>query len=139
VLAPLPDQAAVYSRVALTWVGAGVSAVGAGLIVYALAKPKGYAACFELRSGACPGSDEMLRFGGTGGDWSSSPNGGGPPVAALGYSLLGMGATWTITNLIFDSDDRMPWFEIAAGLAVFGASFGLSYAFDGDNAVEASN
>jgi hypothetical protein len=136
VLARLPDPTVVYTRIALTWLGAAVSAAGAGILIYAIAKPKSYAACVELQQDACPGSNELARFGSTEDDWFASPNGRGAPIASLGYSLLGMGATWTISNLIFDDDQRMPWIELAAGIAVFGASFGLSYAFDGRNAVD---
>ena len=78
----------------------------------------------------------MARFGSSEGRLAS-PNGSGPPIAALGYSLLAMGATWSLGAILFDSDQRMPWYELAAGIAIFGASMLLSYALDGQNAVDA--
>jgi hypothetical protein len=136
VLVPLPDRVVTYSRTAVVVLGAASSIAGVSLLAYAAAKPKRHANCIELEAGACEGSTEFARFGDSEGLFAS-PNGGGPSIAPLGYSLLGMGATWSLATLLFDSPDRMPWYELAAGVAVFGASLALSYALDGTNSVDA--
>ena len=136
-LIAVPDQVAVGARIAVTWSGVAAGVAGVALVAYAVAKPKAYATCIELMEGACEGSDELARFGRIDPGLHSSPNGHGLPIAALGYSLLGMGATWSLATLLFDSDQRPPWYELAAGLVVFGATLGLSYALDGENAVSA--
>jgi hypothetical protein len=135
-LIALPDPVVGYSRTAVVILGAGTAIAGASLVLYAALAPKRHAVCVELQEGACMGSAELARFGSPEGR-RESPNGSGPPSAALGYSLIGMGAAWSLATLLFDSTERMPWYELAAGVAIFGASLALSYALDGENAVDA--
>ena len=54
---------------------------------------------------------------------------GGVPIAALGYSLAGLGTAWLAGALLGDRD-QMPWMELGIGVAVFTASFALSVALE---------
>jgi hypothetical protein len=49
---------------------------------------------------------------------------------------MGGGAAWTLTTLFINDEDTMPWIEIASGAVVFLASFLVSIAADGNNAVQ---
>ena len=109
---PKPNNLAFYSQQALLW--SGVAAAVAGAVVLGLS--------FQLS-----GSDRGVHCfeGCEGGQLKSY----GPiPKAALGYSLIGMGATWSLGTWIFSDHDHIPWIEGIVGLVIGGTALGVSAA-----------
>jgi hypothetical protein len=121
--------------------GVGLAAGGAILTVVSLASSPSYeAVCLRVNTaggsgeGTC-GSSEFVRFGAPDridDHFATSPNGGGPAIAPLGYSLLAAGAVMSLGTIFFGAEDRAPILPIALGLAAGGISYGASVALEGD-------
>jgi hypothetical protein len=88
---------------------AGLAAGAAGIALGAIGLAKGTPSCVD--GGECPRS--LLH-----------------PLIPPGYSLIGMGAAWSIGAWLGGEDD-FPWIELIAGVVIFGASYGMTLAFDG--------
>lgn len=133
-----PSAVATYVRPVVIWSGVAAAAAGVGLVVASLVKTS------ELRDGCvraasapdCERSPEFLRFGASASpDPFGNPNGDSAPIAPLGYSLIGLGATWIGGPLLIGAKDRIPWIDAIVGAVVFGAAFGISIAADGTSGV----
>jgi hypothetical protein len=120
----------------LFWSGIGVSAVGAALVVAALARQSSDVETFCVSGSSCETSN---RFQTLGYDTSNVPafgseanvNPSGIMVAPLGYSLIGVGATWTVGSLFMSDSEDVPWIQIVAGVAVGIAAYGMSALLNG--------
>lgn len=131
-LSAVASGAAPALRQATLWGGLGVAAIGAAITVVAIAGQNDdvMTLCFDGED--CGGSD-FTTFGFDGGATPALDGSVNPPgilVAPLGYSLALTGATWSLTTLLFGEDGDYPWLQIAAGLVVGGAAYGLSAALD---------
>ena len=114
ILAPV--EGAVIARQTLFWTG--MAAIAGGIAVTAVViadAPDGR--CFPE---GLPGCTSDRRFTNLG------PFLGAP----LGYSLIGAGATWSLAALLNDDDQTWPWWELLAGAAVGGLSYGISAALN---------
>jgi hypothetical protein len=113
---PLPgDHAAI--RKGVVWGSAAV--VVAGLAITGVAIAQSNEATNHVFCWSC-GSSELVKLG-------SSPI----PTAALGWSLVGLGATAGLSTLLFGDDGDLPIIPLIAGAVVFGGSMALSIALDG--------
>jgi hypothetical protein len=122
-------------RQGVLWGGVLSAAAGVSLMIYAAAAASShdnYNVC--VGGGSC--GSPYLRFGASADDQmesrdpTKSANGEGPPIVPLGYSLVGLGTAWMLGPILDDDPERIPWIEAVVGIAVFGAAFGLSLAFD---------
>lgn len=127
---PAPPQvlqlqlAEVHSEPTPAWwatmaTSVAVSAIGAGLIVYAAAQsPAGEEVCFSA-SGGCPVGMPWLRFGFAKASdnirLDTSPYGTGLAIAPLGISLLA--GSMLAGSLTFLSEDELPWWQVLVGVA----------------------
>ncbi len=128
---PTSDPAARTARTLVTWSGVGLAAVGVGLTAVAILRQdsavKTY--CFKVEGSACVSSS---RFATLGYDPSKADvldpavNPSGIMLAPLGYSLVGVGATWALGTELFGSPNDVPWIPLAAGAAVGVLSYALS-------------
>lgn len=120
-------------------VGSGIALAIAGIAVsfYALKEeldPAVHAVCVKQAGESC-GSPEFRRFGSRDiGRRDANPNGNGIPIFPLGYSLFGMGATFSLGTLLFD-DGSFPWIQTLAGIGVGVGALLVSHALDGKNGV----
>lgn len=138
---PLPSTVGLVLRSTIQWTGVGAAAVGAGIVIYSIAKALGTNdkdICIHSGDG-CESRPEFYKFGSGASDVTQSGNGGGPPIAPLGYSLAGLGLVWSLGPLIFGGEDRIPWIEAIVGAVVFGVAYGVSVAADGQSPHEASS
>ena len=128
-------------RQSTIWGGAAVAVAGAAITLFAIADNPSVSTVCLLPNGAedCGASSQWRGFGF---DDSKAPGfedpNGGIPVAPLGYSLLGMGASWALGTIFLTDADELPWLPLLIGAGVFGLSFGLSVALDGDSAFDAA-
>lgn len=133
-----PSAAATYVRPVVIWTGAAAAAAGVGLVIASMVLPSDRSdGCVKaVDATPCEGSREFRRLNQTMSlDPFVNPNDGSVPIAPLGYSLIGLGATWLTGPLLFGGEDRIPWIDAIVGAAVFGAAFGISIAADGTNAI----
>ena len=110
-----PDESAVAARTALLWTGVATMVGGAAVTAAVLLSDGDDRNCFAEGSPNCPPDPRFRKLG---------------PVlgAPLGYSLIGAGATWTLTALFNDDDQTWPWWEFILGAAIGGAAYGISAA-----------
>lgn len=138
-----PKQLARATRTGMFWGGIATALIGAGVTAYAIkqaSSPAWVPFCIRSAGEPCQGSSEFLRAGAPGaGDRvapDQNPNGSSFfRLAPLGYSLAGMGLTWSATSALMGDQDSFPVLEIGLGVIVFVASMALSAAFDGKNEV----
>lgn len=124
-------------RSVLFWSGTAATVAGAALATFALVRSDGDVStlCLVRAGQPCGGSGFMT----TGYDPSRAPtfsddvNPGGLLLGPLGYSVALTGATWAISTLLFGEPEDGPWLQVAAGIAVGAAAYGLSAALDGDS------
>lgn len=123
-------------RAAVSWTGAGVAAIGAGMVVYAVAADRPQVLCLTgaldrsrcASGGAFPRSND----GGRGAPELDVTRGGGVALAPLGYSILATGALWALGAWLFGDERDPPWIALAAGVGAGALSFTLSTALEGD-------
>jgi hypothetical protein len=136
----VPNAFARTSRSILTWGGVGVTAVGLSILGYAIAKGNGApeVVCLRTPGATCGTRSEWYKFGeGPTGAATGDPTASTPiPAAPLGYSLGAMGLTWTISTLLVEDRDSLPWIELCSGLAAFLASLAISKIADGQNGLK---
>ncbi len=123
-LTRLPNLTAQYTQQAVLW--GGVAAAVAGGIILGLSF-RGQDAGVTCFSGQmCEGSRFSAFSDGQGANGELQK--GSVPMAPLGYSLIGMGATWSLGTLLFSDEDHIPWVEAVVGVVVGATSLGLSVA-----------
>jgi hypothetical protein len=98
-------------RTGVVWAGVGTAAIGGAITIWAIARSAGgmHTACWSCTSG--PAFDTF---------------GGGILSGPLGYSLILAGATWAMATILWSDPGDIPWPEIAAGLVLGGAAYGIS-------------
>lgn len=131
-LVQIASGAAPALRSATLWGGLGVAAIGAAITVAAVAAQNDDVVTLCFENDECGGSD-FISTGFNGDntpDFGDSVNPPGVLFAPLGYSLILTGATWSLTTLLFGEDGDYPWWQIAAGIVVGGAAYGVSAIVD---------
>jgi hypothetical protein len=99
-----------------------VAAAGVAIASVGIAMPRP----FEICAGSSCEPGDTFDARGTG------------SLVPIGYSLLGMGSAWTL-GAILGSERSAPWIEFAAGVVIFGASYGLSLALREDTPCQQSS
>ncbi|MCK6547773.1 carboxypeptidase-like regulatory domain-containing protein [Myxococcota bacterium] len=135
-----PQQVARTMRTGMFWGGIATAAAGVAITALAISAASSSdrtVVCIHNGSG-CPGSAEFIKLGaGTDPltDVTADPSEGKViPLAPLGYSLIGAGATWSLSSVIGDQDS-LPIVELGLGLGLFAASLFASMALDGSNPI----
>lgn len=130
-LAVAPSNAPGVVRAVTFWGGMAVAAAGVAVIALGASRASGVeTSCF----GDCSSGSEFTTFGldpdaaGT----TRPVNPSGVAVVPLGLALAGTGLTFTLGTWLIGEDDDVPWIQLLAGLAVGGATYGLSVLLDGD-------
>lgn len=123
------------ARHVVTWSGLGVAAAGLGFVLYAVAAPRGRTDLCLANSGDCSGGLQFLRFGAVSGEPFDDPNGSGPMIAPLGYSLVAGGVVTALSTFFFGSDADMPWWQPLVGLVAGVIPYAISEAVDGTSNV----
>lgn len=132
-LSPKPGKFHTERQVVI-WSGVGVAAAGAAIFALGLSASSAEVNCWAGQ----PCSSSFRRFGAPASPSPlENPNGGGLPIAPLGYGLAGAGASTAIAALLMGDDDR-PWIPIVIGLGVGATAFALSAVLDRANAVESA-
>jgi hypothetical protein len=116
-------------RAALLWGGAGIAALGAGAVVFALARHDGSAQSYCFRPCTGGSSFETAGYDPAATDPTKPINPSGVLLAPLGYSLMAMGGAWAVGSWIGD-EDRAPWIELTAGVVLGALAYGLSAALN---------
>jgi hypothetical protein len=116
-------------RSALLWGGAGVAALGAAALIFAVARHDGAAETYCFRP--CTGGNafETLGYDPSVADPTKPINPSGVLLAPLGYSLIAAGGAWALGSALGD-DDRAPWIELTVGVVLGALAYGLSAALN---------
>jgi hypothetical protein len=125
------DPAGAQVRSAVLWSGLAVAVAGVAISIVALVPRDTTTVCVHSSTTECDGGSTWTRFGAGGDGAGESGNGHGPPILPLGLALTGMGAAWSLGTFLFGDEDDVPWIQLAAGVALFGATFGVMVAVDG--------
>lgn len=116
-------------RSGVLWSGVVISAAGVFVSVFALAKHDGGTRYCGVAEGSAPcAADRDFRASCY--DSRTGTNCGGVLIAPLGLALIGLGATWSLGTLSFGDADAIPWWQIAAGVALGGAIYAISAVAD---------
>jgi hypothetical protein len=90
--------------------------------------------CLAVNAESCTTSNYWARFSPRSADnyeIKASPNGSGPAIVPLAYSLMSAGLIMGLGTYLFKDERQLPWIQVVAGLVVGVAAYGLSEAFDG--------
>ncbi len=134
--ATVQSRSASAGRLGVALAGVGVFAVGAVFVGVAVAQEQDAREVVCVRSSdldpaVCGSGNEFTTLTGADGD---DPNGSGVMTAPLGYSLMGMGASWSLGSWLSPADIEIPWLALGAGVVVGALSYGLSAALNGESA-----
>lgn len=121
-----PNEAAVTTRQVLFWTGVATVAGGIAVMAATIATETEGGLCYNPDIVDCPSMTER----------PFSEIGGGVLGLPLGYSMVGAGAVWSLAALLNNDDQTYPWWEFLIGLAVAGASYGISVALNPEDPVE---
>lgn len=144
-LEPKGSAVSSYVRQSLIWGGAALAVAGAVTAGIALGTTDGsvktYCPTLGNAETACTGS-QFTRLGGyqpgNAPTFSNDVNSGSVLFAPLGYSIALTGLTWSLGTLLIGEPDDFPWIQLAAGVVLGGAAYGLSALLEGDNPYEAT-
>ncbi|MBI2374380.1 MAG: PEGA domain-containing protein [Deltaproteobacteria bacterium] len=128
-LVRLPSADHAMARSVVTWTGAGLAALGATVLAISIVNAGNAEVdllCFN--DSDCREPTFYALDGST--DEKLNPDRGSILGAPLGYSLMGAGAAWSLGTLFVGSGEDFPWIQLAAGVAVGAAAYGISAALD---------
>jgi hypothetical protein len=138
----LPSGSPVSSafRQALLWGGGALAVAGAVIAGVAIGTADGnvktYCPTIGDMETSCGGS-QFTRIGGyrpgNAPTFEDEVNTGSVLFAPLGYSIAVTGLTWSLGTLFLGDDDDFPWIQLVTGIALGGASYGLSALLEGDD------
>jgi hypothetical protein len=134
-----PSGTAIVANEVLFWSGVATFVAGTAILTVSLVDQGDYAVGCIYPEGGSTEACSTNQFAAPGAPSSpgpnDNPNGTGLPLAPLGYSLMGMGAVWSLGTALFGDDHTFPWVELVSGATAFAASMAISLAANGDNAV----
>ncbi len=112
------------ARRATFWTGIASAAAGASLIAYALLAPQ-RTDTVQVCPGDCPNSQRLFATFNDFRTGDAEP-GRGVPVAPLGYSLVGLGAAFSLGTWLIGDEETWPWLPWLIGAVVGSASMSVS-------------
>ncbi len=117
-------------RQATIWGGVALGAAGIAIAIVGITKHgDAQTSCFA----PCDTGSEFLSFGYDPSRVGSTQqvNPSGVAIVPLGLAFAGAGLTWSLGTWLLGREDDVPWIQLLVGLAVGGATYGLSVLADG--------
>ncbi|MCB9655591.1 MAG: hypothetical protein H6729_15825 [Deltaproteobacteria bacterium] len=137
-----PNVGAEMGRQVTLWGGVALAVGGTAFALAQLAaRPSTRVVCLHSAQGdsSCGGSAEFLRAGQPSDPGPiDSPNGSGIMLAPLGLGVASGGLAMASSTLLLGDDTEFPWVQMTAGVVVGVATYLLSAALNGQNAIDAS-